>query len=137
MIKKNKKIGLKKCERFFLMGIFFKVGCEADAGCFADPEKRFCSDNQCVGGCRETVDCDGFDGICNVPGYDDCNYCVFEEMAEIGVCTPGTSWCQYPPILIKICIIVTPMEGSKKNLLLGDLGDMSPISGGGDRPPSR
>ena len=83
------------------LDFIIKVGCKADEGCFADPEKRFCSDNQCVGGCRETADCDGFDGICNVPGYDNCNYCVFEEMAEIGVCTPGTSWCQYPPILSK------------------------------------
>ena len=76
------------------LDFIIKVGCKADEGCFADPEKPFCSDNRCYGGCRVDEDCDCFDEVCNVPGYDNCNYCDAADSLSIGTCSPGTSRCQ-------------------------------------------
>jgi len=75
--------------KIFLGIIQTLVGCKADEGCFADPEKPFCSDNRCYGGCRVDEDCDCFDEVCNVPGYDNCNYCDAADSLSIGTCSPG------------------------------------------------
>ena len=69
-----------------------KIGCNEDSDC-TDPDKPLCSnDHLCVSGCREDDDCDGYNLVCNIPGYDNCNYCDAAGIT-IGSCNPGQNVC--------------------------------------------
>jgi len=66
-----------------------KYECNVDSDC-TDPEKPLCSDDHlCVAGCRGDDDCDGYNNVCNLPGYENCNYCSGGGANEIGSCNPG------------------------------------------------
>ena len=66
-----------------------KYECNVDSDC-TDPQKPLCSDDHlCVAGCRGDEDCDGYNNVCNLPGYENCNYCSGGGANEIGSCNPG------------------------------------------------
>ena len=66
--------------------------CCSNSDCTENPLLPYCSDEgRCEAGCRTHEDCVGCKVLCNLPDYDNCNYCDIDAGQTVGGCSPGST----------------------------------------------